>query len=85
MSSSHNCWQVCEACGLRYAELDRRESCDCGSLLEIEYDDLTVSAAELRRRFDERFVRTWHFYLAYCEAAFSEGNTDVTQYTLELA
>jgi cyclopropane-fatty-acyl-phospholipid synthase len=35
--------------------------------------------------FDERFVRTWHFYLAYCEAAFSEGNTDVTQYTLELA
>jgi len=35
--------------------------------------------------FDERFIRTWHFYLAYCEAAFSEGNTDVTQYTLEKA
>lgn len=33
--------------------------------------------------FDQRFVRTWHFYLAYCEAAFAEGNTDVTQYTLE--
>jgi len=33
--------------------------------------------------FDERFIRTWHFYLAYCEAAFAEGNTDVTQYTLE--
>ena len=32
--------------------------------------------------FDERFVRIWHFYLAYCEAAFAEGNTDVTQYTL---
>jgi len=35
--------------------------------------------------FDERFIRIWHFYLAYCEAAFAEGNTDVTQYTLERA
>ena len=32
--------------------------------------------------FDERFVRTWTFYLAYCEAAFAEGNTDVVQFTL---
>jgi cyclopropane-fatty-acyl-phospholipid synthase len=35
--------------------------------------------------FDQRFIRIWHFYLAYCEAAFAEGNTDVTQYTLERA
>ena len=35
--------------------------------------------------FDERFLRTWEFYLAYCEAAFAEGNTDVVQYTLEHA
>jgi cyclopropane-fatty-acyl-phospholipid synthase len=32
--------------------------------------------------FDERFIRTWEFYLAYCEAAFACGNTDVVQYTL---
>jgi cyclopropane-fatty-acyl-phospholipid synthase len=32
--------------------------------------------------FDERFIRTWDFYLAYCEAAFACGNTDVIQYTL---
>ncbi len=32
--------------------------------------------------FDERFIRTWDFYLAYCEAAFACGNTDVVQYTL---
>jgi cyclopropane-fatty-acyl-phospholipid synthase len=32
--------------------------------------------------FDTRFMRTWEFYLAYCEAAFSEGNTDVMQFTL---
>jgi cyclopropane-fatty-acyl-phospholipid synthase len=35
--------------------------------------------------FDDRFVRLWEFYLAYCEAAFAEGNTDVVQYTLEKA
>ena len=32
--------------------------------------------------FDERFERTWVFYLAYCEAAFLERNTDVVQFTL---
>jgi len=32
--------------------------------------------------FDRRFMRIWLFYLAYCEAAFSLGNTDVVQFTL---
>lgn len=32
--------------------------------------------------FDQRFVRIWTFYLAYCEAAFAERNTDVMQFTL---
>jgi len=32
--------------------------------------------------FDERFMRIWEFYLAYCEAAFDEKNIDVIQYTL---
>jgi cyclopropane-fatty-acyl-phospholipid synthase len=32
--------------------------------------------------FDQRFMRIWEFYLAYCEAAFAEHNTDVVQYTL---
>jgi len=32
--------------------------------------------------FDERFIRTWEFYLAYCEAAFRDGSTDVVQFTL---
>lgn len=33
--------------------------------------------------FDDAFIRTWEFYLAYCEAAFEHGNTDVVQFTLE--
>ncbi len=32
--------------------------------------------------FDTRFMRIWEFYLAYCEAAFAAGNTDVVQFTL---
>ena len=36
-----------------------------------------------RLGFDARFVRTWEFYLAYCEAAFATGNTDVVQFTLQ--
>jgi len=33
--------------------------------------------------FDTRFLRTWEFYLAYCEAAFATGSTDVVQFTLQ--
>jgi cyclopropane-fatty-acyl-phospholipid synthase len=32
--------------------------------------------------FDTRFMRIWEFYLAYCEAAFAGGSTDVVQFTL---
>ena len=30
--------------------------------------------------FDERFMRMWHFYLAYCEAGFATGDIDVHHY-----
>lgn len=36
----------------------------------------------LQLGFDERFMRIWEFYLAYCEAAFAKANIDVVQYTL---
>ncbi len=35
--------------------------------------------------FDERFERTWVFYLAYCEAGFLAGSTDVVQFLLRRA
>ena len=38
---------------------------------------------DLERKKDERFIRIWEFYLAYCEAAFAMGNIDVVQYTLQ--
>lgn len=33
--------------------------------------------------FDDRFIRLWRFYLAYCEAGFHAGSIDVHQYTLQ--
>jgi cyclopropane-fatty-acyl-phospholipid synthase len=32
---------------------------------------------------DQRFMRLWEFYLAYCEAAFDAGSTSVVQFTLQ--
>jgi cyclopropane-fatty-acyl-phospholipid synthase len=43
---------------------------------------LAQESRVLQLGFDKRFVRIWEFYLAYCEAAFEEANTDVVQYTL---
>ena len=37
----------------------------------------------MANNFDERFMRIWEFYLAYCEGAFAENNIDVVQYTLQ--
>ena len=60
------------AFGLDYAETLRRWRLD-----------FTRREAEVRALgFDDRFMRIWHFYLAYCEAAFLHGNTDVVQFTL---
>ena len=44
---------------------------------------LAARSEVLQAGFDERFMRIWEFYLAYCEAAFAEGNIDVLQYTLQ--
>jgi cyclopropane-fatty-acyl-phospholipid synthase len=35
--------------------------------------------------FDAHFLRIWHMYFAYCEAAFDEGRTDVVQFLLQKA
>ncbi|WP_374518386.1 class I SAM-dependent methyltransferase [Undibacterium squillarum] len=32
--------------------------------------------------FDDAFIRTWEFYLVYCEAGFRSGNISVAQFTL---
>ena len=60
------------AFGLDYAETCRRWRADFMAQRE------TV----LSLGFDERFIRIWEFYLAYCEAGFDAGDIDVVQFTL---
>ncbi|MDW5416461.1 cyclopropane-fatty-acyl-phospholipid synthase family protein [Iodobacter sp. CM08] len=40
------------------------------------------AAAIADQGFDERFMRIWMLYFAYCEAGFDEGKTDVVQFLL---
>ena len=58
--------------GPDYAETCRRWRAD---FLERKEDVLALG-------FDERFIRIWDFYLAYCEAGFEAGDIHVVQYTL---
>jgi cyclopropane-fatty-acyl-phospholipid synthase len=44
---------------------------------------LAEKSRVLQLGFDERFMRIWEFYLAYCEAAFAKANIGVMQYTLQ--
>ena len=60
------------AFGLDYAETLRR----------WRHQFMADKAQVLQLGFDERFIRIWEFYLAYCEAAFEQRNTDVLQFTL---
>ena len=56
---------------------------DYARTLRLWRDDfLAQESRVLQHGFDKRFIRIWEFYLAYCEAAFSQGNTSVMQFTL---
>ena len=56
---------------------------DYARTLQLWREDFAAQEAHiLQLGFDKRFIRIWEFYLAYCEAAFQESNTNVVQYTL---
>lgn len=53
------------------------------TLRRWRHEFMAQEAQVLTLGFDTQFLRTWEFYLAYCEAAFDEANTDVIQFTLQ--
>ena len=56
---------------------------DYARTLKLWRDDFMAQESRvLQLGFDQRFIRIWEFYLAYCEAAFAEANTSVMQFTL---
>jgi cyclopropane-fatty-acyl-phospholipid synthase len=57
---------------------------DYGRTLALWRDRFEAAWPQITRHgFDERFRRLWRFYLAYCEAGFRAGSTDVYHYLLE--
>jgi cyclopropane-fatty-acyl-phospholipid synthase len=57
---------------------------DYAKTLRLWREVFTSRLADVRAQgFDERFIRIWTFYLAYCEAGFLEKNTDVVQFYLQ--
>ena len=55
---------------------------DYAETLRRWLDAFDAHAGEVRALgFDERLVRCWRFYLAYCIAGFRAGSTDVGHYT----
>ena len=56
---------------------------DYARTLQIWRDNFKAALAQIKaQHFDQRFLRTWEFYLAYCEAGFRAGSIDVVQFTL---
>jgi len=68
--------------------LEWRDQADFGQdyarTLELwrERFDEAVAENRLPDGFDDRFVRLWRYYLAYCEGGFRAGTIDVHQVTL---
>lgn len=52
--------------------------------LQLWHDTFCERLLEVKAQgFDDRFIRLWRFYLAYCEAGFRAGSIDVHQFTLQ--
>jgi cyclopropane-fatty-acyl-phospholipid synthase len=74
---------VTSAAGLTWGAVERF-GLDYAATLKQWDDRFQASWTDISRiaGFDERFRRLWRFYLAYCEAGFRSGRTDVVQLTL---
>ena len=68
--------------GLRVAD-ELRFGLDYADTLQLwRHKFMAQREAVGAQGFDERFLLTWEFYLAYCEGAFRAGSTNVMQFTL---
>ncbi len=57
---------------------------DYAETLRRWHRNFEASLGPIRRLgFDERLIRLWRFYLAYCEAGFDERRIDVVQFRLQ--
>jgi cyclopropane-fatty-acyl-phospholipid synthase len=55
---------------------------DYADTLAHWHRNVLAARDRIAARFDERFVRLWRYYLAYCECGFRVGSVDLMQITL---
>ena len=79
LPAEHHLSDRTAAAGLRQTGI-RRFGQDYADTLAAWLSRFDAAWDEIRHEgFDERFRRIWRFYLAYCEAGFRTGRTDVVQ------
>lgn len=73
--------------GLKRAAVERfgRDYADTLAEWTRRFDAGWTGIRDKGEAFDDRFRRLWRFYLAYCEAGFRSGRTDVIQIALDRA
>lgn len=78
---------VIEKAGLKQTAVDRFGLDYADTLAEWtrRFDAAWTDIRSKSEAFDSRFHRLWRFYLAYCEAGFRSGRTDVIQIALDRA
>lgn len=55
---------------------------DYAETLASWHKNVLAAKEDIVRRFDERFLRMWRYYLSYCEAGFLTGSLDLMQVSL---
>jgi cyclopropane-fatty-acyl-phospholipid synthase len=55
---------------------------DYADTLAHWHRNVLAARDRIAAQFDERFVRLWRYYLAYCECGFRVGSVDLMQITL---
>jgi cyclopropane-fatty-acyl-phospholipid synthase len=83
MLPSPTIWEACVArAGLKTESRDFHGQ-DYARTLRIWDQRVHAVERDIRQQgFDERFLRMWHYYLAYCHAGFVSGHVDLMQTSL---
>jgi len=55
---------------------------DYADTLAQWHRNVLAAGDRIVQQFDERFLRMWRYYLAYCECGFRVGSVDLMQITL---
>lgn len=58
---------------------------DYADTLAVWHRNVMAVRDQVVKQFDERFLRMWRYYLAYCECGFRVGSIDLMQITLRRA